>query len=76
MFKPWFISVTVQSLKMCIVIGWRSSFHCDVQIRVYINSSEYRVVDSDDLSQRDVMMAKYLRSIALLAMLMANDNTI
>ena len=43
---------------------------------VCISSSECAVVDSDDLSQREVMMAKYLRSIALLAMLTANDNTI
>lgn len=32
--------------------------------------------DFDDLSQGEVMMAKYLRSIALLAVLTANDNII
>lgn len=33
-------------------------------------------VDFDDLSQEEVMMVKYLRSIALLAVLTANDNII
>lgn len=33
-------------------------------------------VDFDDLSQEEVMIAKYLRSIALLAVLTANDNII
>ena len=52
------------------------TFPCDVEIWADINSSNCAVVDCDDLSQWEVMMAKYLRSIALLAMLTANDNII
>lgn len=41
-----------------------------------LSFASVHVVDFDNLSQEEVMMAKYLRSIALLAVLTANDNII
>lgn len=41
-----------------------------------LSLASVHAVDFDDLSQEEVMMAKYLRSIALLAVLTANDNII
>lgn len=54
----------------------RSPFTAMLGTETILSLSSVHAVDFDDSGQGEVMMAKYLRSIALLAVLAANDNII